>query len=299
MRRLKLRDDRGGVLILTVLVMVMLLGAVALATDGSALVVAKRSAQNSADAAALALAQDCMRPGGTCPSSSSPYLRSGQTSSVSTGAGSVTVKVDERVNYNFATVLGRSGDTVTRSATARWGALTTATAPFPITISTCAFTGMSFDVKVTLHSYDVPGCATGSGQFGFIQGGCTNQTVSVGNVLPGTTGNNLIGTGCTEASMNALLNTDVLVPVWTPPYSGGFPITAYAVFRLTGWSTNGNSAGGTLLKQCDASQDGGVDDHQNMPCIRGYFKGFATQSGGTTGGTCNTNLFACYVYLDR
>ena len=74
---------------------------------------------------------------------------------------------------------------------------------------------------------------------------------------------------------------------------------AYAVFRLTGWSTNGNSAGGTLRKQCDASQDGGVDDHQNFPCIRGYFTGFATQTGGTTGGTCNANLYACYVYLDR
>ena len=74
MRRLKLHDDRGSVLILTVLVMVMLMGAVALATDGSALVVAKRSAQNSADAAALALAQDCIRPGGSCQSSPSPYF---------------------------------------------------------------------------------------------------------------------------------------------------------------------------------------------------------------------------------
>ena len=113
--------------------------------------------------------------------------------------------------------------------------------------------------------------------------GCTTQTIQAGQYLPGTTGNNLTGTGCTEASLNALLGTDVLIPVWDVNVgtgsNGSYHITTYALFRLTGWNTNGGSNhGGTLNAMCDSSGDGGTDEHVNKPCVRGFFKGFTTQT---------------------
>jgi hypothetical protein len=217
------------------------------------------------------------------------------------------VTVNKTVNYSLAQILGKSSDDVHRSATAKWGALGSSTGLFPITIGTCAFT-MAFNVPVTLHSYAVPGCPNPSGQFGFIAGGCNSQTIVAGQNIPGTTGNNLLGTGCTEASLNALLGTDVLIPVWDTAAGTGsnatYHVLAYAIFRLTGWSTQGNNAAGTLKKQCDATADGDpvlpAAADKNKPCVRGVFKGFTTQTGTVvTGLACRDNILACYVYLDH
>ena len=138
---------------------------------------------------------------------------------------------------------------------------------FPITVGSCSFTGLAQNVKVTLHSYAVPGCSAPSGNFGFVTNGCTNtQTVVVGNNIPGTTGNNLGGTGCSD--LNSYLGQDVLIPVWDTQSGGSsggtYHVMAFALFHLTGWSTNGNSAAGTLKKQCDASTDGGVEDEREQ-----------------------------------
>jgi Flp pilus assembly protein TadG len=305
MRRVA-HDDRGAAAIILVLCMGVLLVAMALSVDVGSAVAGHRSAQNSADASALAVATDCSRTGAV--SSAAPYLKTGQVAQLPSdcGGGSVTVKVTKTQDYTAGKVAGLDNYNVSGSATAKWGALGSQTGTFPITISTCAFT-IAFNVKVTLHSHNTAGCSNPAGQFGFIQGGCTNQTIVAGQNLSGTTGNNLVGTGCTEASLNALLGKDVLVPVWDTATGTGagaqYHILAYAVFNLTGWSTNGNNAGtppSSLKKQCDASADGGLNEHDNTPCIRGVFKGFTTQSGTVVPGlTCNNNLLACQVYLDH
>jgi hypothetical protein len=105
------------------------------------------------------------------------------------------------------------------------------------------------------------------------------------------------------------LNTDILVPVWNSQAGTGsgatYHVLAYAIFRLTGWSTNGGSNhGGTLQAQCDGTADGdpvlpaGTD--KNKPCIRGIFKGFTTQTGTIVPGlSCKDNILACFVYLDH
>ena len=50
---------------------------------------------------------------------------------------------------------------------------------------------------------------------------------------------------------------------------------------------------------CDATGMGEPPTAPQNPCIHGLFRGFATQSGGTERCPCDTNLFVCYVYLDR
>jgi Flp pilus assembly protein TadG len=305
MRRLTQRDDQGVVGVIVAVSLAFMLAGMAFAVDVGVARAATTSVQNSADAAALAIATDCARVG--TPSSPAPYLKPGQTAPTpSCGGGAVTVTVSQIKDYTFGKILGLGNYTKTRSATAKWGALGSATGTFPITISTCAFT-IQFNVKVTLHSHDTAGCANPAGQFGFINGGCANQTVVAGQTLAGTTGNNLNGTGCTEASLNALLGKDVLVPVWDTATGSGagarYHVLAYAIFHLTGWSTNGNSFGAppsTLGKQCDATADGGTNDKDNTPCIRGVFKGFTTQSGTLVPGLpCKDNILACLVYLDH
>jgi hypothetical protein len=299
-------DDGLMAITVTVLAVVMFV-MVAFSVDVGSAAAITQSAQNSADAAALAVATDCARTGN--PSSVAPYLTNGQVPATMVpgcGNGAVTVSVSRTMSWTFGKLVGLTTYTQTRKAIANWGALASSTGTlFPITIGTCAFTS-AFNVKITLHSHSVAGCSNPSGQFGFIQGGCTSQpqTIVAGQWLPGTTGNNLNGTGCTEASLNAMLNTDVLVPVWDSQTGQGsgaqYHILAYAVFHLTGWSTNGNSygVGGTLGKQCDSSGDGGTNEHDNTPCIRGVFKGYSTQTGKIVPGvTCEDNILACVVYL--
>jgi hypothetical protein len=309
MRRMKQQDDRGVATIAVICVLTVMLGVAAVALDGGKIIMARRSAQNSADAAALAIATDCSRTGS--PSSPAPYLKVSYGESAATpgcGGGTVTVTVNKTVHYSLAQVLGKTSDLVHRSATAKWGALGSSTGLFPLTIGTCAFTS-AFNVKITLHSYAVPGCPNPSGQFGFISNGCNNQTVVAGQDLPGTTGNNLVGTGCNEASLQALLGKEILVPVWNSQAGTGsnatYHVLAYAIFLLTGWSTNGGSNhGGTLQAQCDGTADGDpvlpAGPDKNKPCIRGIFKGFTTQTGTIVPGlACKDNILACFVYLDH
>jgi Flp pilus assembly protein TadG len=304
------KHDEDGLMAITVTVLATVMFVmIAFSVDIGSAVAITRSAQNSADAAALAVATDCSRTGS--PSSVAPFLTNGQVPATmvpacnSGGTGAVTVTVSRTNDWTFGKLVGLTTYTKSRSGTAKWGALGSSTGLFPITISTCAFT-IQFNIKVTLHSHNAAGCSNPAGQFGFINGGCVNQTIVAGQTLPGTTGNNLNGTGCTEASLNALLNTDVLVPVWDTATGQGssarYHILAYAVFHLTGWSTNGNSygVGGTLGKQCDSSGDGGTNEHDNTPCVRGIFKGFSTQTGTVVPGlACKDNILACFVYLDH
>ena len=93
MRRLRThRDDRGVATIAVICVLVVMLGVAAVALDGGKLIMARRSAQNSADAAALAIATDCSRTGS--PSSPAPYIKVSYGESAATpscGGGIVTV----------------------------------------------------------------------------------------------------------------------------------------------------------------------------------------------------------------
>jgi Putative Flp pilus-assembly TadE/G-like len=311
------RGDQGVVTLVVVGLVAGLLVAMACAVDLGRYVVASWSAQNSADATVLAVATDCARTGSPITDYSRYYKDSQSINTPVCGSGETTITVTKPVSDGLLLNLSkRTEPGLQRTATAKWGTLTGSTGTFPISVAYCAVQNLMYGQKVTLHSYDTPACTTGQGQFGWIQDGCdSSQHVTVGDTLPGTTGNNAVGTGCGagpdysgpgggkdlcvdgSSPPKCFLGTEVLVPVWdtaTHTFPGDYPIIGYAVFLLTGWSDNGNNSGGSLKKQCDASADGGDDEHVNKPCIRGTFIRFVTQNGTTGPGP---NFGAQVVYL--
>lgn len=297
------RDDEGAVLVFVTIGMTALLLMAAFALDVGQLLTHRERAQNSADAQALAVALNCAN--GLAMNNKLPALKTGQTETfdISSCAGQSQVQASVFRTAAFSFMPGSA--TVAGRATAQWGALGSDTGVFPITVGSCSFAGLAENVKITLHSYAVPGCGTPSGNFGFVANGCTNtQTVVVGNNIQGTTGNNIGGTGCSD--LNSYIGQDVLIPVWNTESGSGsggqYHVMAFALFHLTGWSTNGNNAGGTLKKQCNAASDGGTNDNVNMPCIRGWFEGYTTQGavivpGLACGPTSSNPLLTCLVLL--
>jgi hypothetical protein len=312
MRRLN-RDDQGITIPLVAVAMLSLILFASLALDIGQLVGHRKLAQDSADTQALAAAVNCAL-GQSYDTAPMPPLKSGQSVVFSTvpcdyTKGEITATVDKTVTYQFTP----GSPTAEGKATAAWGALGYQVGVFPITVGNCSFTGLTLNKPVTLHSYNVPGCPNPSGNFGFISNGCDGLTVVVGDAvkgqLPGTTGNNLTGTDC-NGSLDQFLGHDVLVPVWDvnsgTGSNGSYHIISFALFTVTGWSTNGgNNHGGTLNAMCDGTADGDpflpAPADQNKPCIRGYFKGFTANTGSVVPGMqCGAaTLLACRVYLTQ
>ncbi len=303
MRRLTHHDDRGIAAIFVVLMMPLLVLFGALVFDGGRAYLARRQTQNAADAGALAKATDCAL--GRPTTIFTAYETNGAllSNAPTCGTGTTTVSMSRNIAFMFSS----GGGDVTRSATAKWNILTTATGVFPLTIATCAFTGLSFGQKVTFRARNFGGCSNPSGQFGWTDINCSapsTVTVGAGFGIDGTTGNT--PKSCTDVQLDAFVGKDLLVPVWDPNLTGcgrTYCLTTFALFRLTGWSGNGAAHYGappsTLTKQCNASADGDLNYADNTPCIRGYFVEFTTQSGGYGSGGCNTAaaLFACRIYL--
>ncbi len=166
------RDDAGATIVLVSLMMVVLLGMGALVVDVGQLYAERRELQNGADAAALAVAQDCA--GGDCRDEtttadtyaddnahdgkaavdevcgSGPGLTPCATPTANVPA-SDWVKVttvtpdDDKVDFVFAPILGHDAGTVDATAVAAWGAVGRATT-LPLTFSECEYAELGGDV---------------------------------------------------------------------------------------------------------------------------------------------------------
>ena len=171
MRRLTPRDDDGATLVLVAMCMTVILGMAALVIDVGAVVQERRTLQNGADAAAMAVALDCGR--GSCDPSGSnataTALTYGQAndrdgrSSVTDVCGTlaplagcspapagvtgdyvrVTLSTSTAdggfLRFRLAPAAGgRSSATVQRSAVAKWGKLGSSTS-LPLTVALCVF----------------------------------------------------------------------------------------------------------------------------------------------------------------
>lgn len=160
MRRLKdeLNDERGAVAVTTAIFMVVLLGIAALVVDIGALFYERAQLKNGADAAALAVAQNCAA--GNCDGDFTALAVSlaGQNAAdglsdaavtVSPTTGTVTVNTTTSTPDGlglamvFAPVLGLDDSaTVTTRSTARWSTPAAGSAVLPIAISWCQFANM-------------------------------------------------------------------------------------------------------------------------------------------------------------
>src|SRR5436190_21325712 len=100
MRRLTQRDDRGVATLAVIVLMPLIFALAAIAIDGGGLIMERRSAQHSADAAALGVARSCVQDA-TPSLALGPYINgnspTNQTASITAGScasRSITVKVD-------------------------------------------------------------------------------------------------------------------------------------------------------------------------------------------------------------
>lgn len=157
MRRLR-NDDRGASLVFVAVTLVVLIGMVAFAVDAGALYTERRELQNGADAAALAVAENCALGAAPCTStygkSTASLYAEANTRDGAAGIDDVTIdQVAQTVSIVtstvdgasgstvlapfFAQVLGFEGTTVRARATAGWGYPASLRATMPIIISEC------------------------------------------------------------------------------------------------------------------------------------------------------------------
>jgi len=149
------RNEGGAVLVFVAIGMVMLIGFVAITVDFGRIYSERRELQNGADAAALAVAQDCAL--GNCAGGYDPYpvaeqyadanasdgLASVDDIGLDLGAQQVRVKAitedpggDNFFDMTFAKILGYDGLTVGADATVAWGA-PKGGATLPLIFSVC------------------------------------------------------------------------------------------------------------------------------------------------------------------
>ncbi len=168
----RMRGDEGAVAVLVAILSLVLFGFAALVVDAGALYVERRELQNGADAASLAIAQDCAAgecgiPAQTAQSYADSNSRDGDGAYVQdvcgagapelapcsdvpadsvAGAGFVSVKTqtgDENAPGVVPPVLGRAldpsygGTTVHARAVANWGSPEAMTSALPFAFSNC------------------------------------------------------------------------------------------------------------------------------------------------------------------
>jgi Flp pilus assembly protein TadG len=253
--RSRLAEDQGAVAVIVALMMTVLLGFVAISVDVGSLYSERRQLQNGADAAALALA--CHRGTPTAMTTTATgYLtanvqdgRAAATVTTTTD-GQVTVTAESRnaqgtaaLPLSFAPALGIGSAVV--SATG--GGVPTGTQEY----------------TVILPKKDDTSCSGTSGNpvpggFGWL------QTDGTGCEVDSTIGTELISNPGNHPSCNNVLiaqnaGTTVTIPIYDHiGPGGGYVVSGYAAFRLTGYYFAGQYA---LNSPCS-----GADR-----CIRGYF----------------------------
>jgi hypothetical protein len=301
MRRLTLpdRDDRGVATIVFILVMGALFTAAGLAIDVSHHVFEVRAAQNSADATALAVATDCARSGSPL-ADYSIYRKPGQTINAPVcGTGETTITVTKNVNAGL--LLDSDAHTVSRSATAKWGGIGTAST-VPIVIANCEFSQALLDGTTDIVLYlDDPkpqsGCSSLPGGFSQLLDDNCAVTITAGGTAAGDPGGDIMKViPCITNATSPVLPHDVLIPMYDAAACqssgcnghGPYPILGFSMFHVTGYSFNGNRSAGTLGNKCP-------DNSRGKYCIRGDFIRFVT-SQGSPGPSTDYGVYQVYLF---
>jgi Flp pilus assembly protein TadG len=292
------RDDRGVATIFLILAITFIFVGAGFAIDVGQYVVHARSAQNSADATALAVATDCALTGAPI-ADYSPYRKSGQTITTPTcggGEASITVTKDVEGLFLPKTTAGA----VDRSASARWGTLSEATT-LPIVIALCEWE--KFPVRtatdIIIHLPDTKkqtGCASGPGGFGQLDDDDDGDPCTVHIEVPGMASGEPGNAFRDIIPCVSTLPAEILIPIFNDeecPEKGCqgnklYPIVGFAVFRMTGYSFQQGAAGSLGKNDCDKEI--------GKNCIRGDFI-TTTTSQGTPGPS--TDFGAYQVYLSR
>jgi len=281
----RLSDERGATATVFALLLVPMLGFAAIAVDIGALYAERARLQVAADAAAIAVAQDCSR--GACgdmlataramvvandgdATAAQPVLDSDPLS--------VTVTGRTPVQHWFAPVLGFDSTAVTASATVGWGGPSEGPAVVPLTFSWCEFAQQtggglpSGTVVRTIYftkTSNTTGCTGPSnnvvpGGFAYLTtdpGRCA-ATTRLGGQWMSDTGNS-VPSACSTADFSRWIGRTVLLPLFDQSGASGsnawYRVYGYAAFKLTGYALGGQYA--TSPKPCSG----------NERCVSGYF----------------------------
>ncbi|WP_104524021.1 pilus assembly protein TadG-related protein [Blastococcus atacamensis] len=287
----RLARQDGAAAVLVSLLLVPVLGFAAIAVDVGALYAERARLQVAADAAAIAVAQDCAR--GNCGDmlatatalllANDPEGTAGQPV-LGTDPISVTVTGSTPKDHWFAPIIGHESTGVSATATVGWGSPTGGTAMLPLAFSWCSFekqTGGGLPSATTLQviklsKSDGTTCTGPSGNaipggFGFVKtdaGGC-EATSSVDEPLQSDPGESP-PQGCDAADFAALVGDTVLMPIYEryggTGTSGWYEVYGYAAFHLIGYHFTGQFK--TEPKPCNG----------NERCVSGYFTRFVELS---------------------
>jgi hypothetical protein len=220
--------------------MVPLLGFVALSVDVSATYAERQQLQNGADAAAMAIAQDCAyqdcgEPQETAQAFALDNSNDGEAvADVNPiplpSTGRVTVTNEGVREHWFAPVLGVNTTNISTTARAGWGAPTGGIAGLPLVFSWCEFeiqTGGGIPSSTKEHTINLPKhsgaeCNGPSdnpvpGGFGWVDGDIEdgelvcNVTSEIGERLSSDPGKNV---PCSASELAALQGKTVLLPIY-------------------------------------------------------------------------------------
>jgi Flp pilus assembly protein TadG len=284
-RFLRAEGERGAVAVLVCLLLVPLIGFAAIAVDIGALYAERARLQVAADAAALAVAQDCAR--GACGNMQATAdalvaANAGEATAappvLSSNPTSVTVTGRTPTEHWFAPVLGYDATTVSATATVTWGAPNAGTARLPLAFSWCEFsqqtggglpsgtTARTIRLTKTSGTTDCTGPSRNivPGGFGYLvtDPGSCRATGAVGGRSYSSTGNSP-PSSCSTSDFSALVGRTVLLPIFDEFGGTGsnawYRVYGYAAFRITGYALGGQFA--TSPKPCTG----------NDRCISGYF----------------------------
>ncbi len=268
-------DDSGVATIFVVIALPVLILFAALVLDGGRAFIARRETQNSADAAALAMATDCAMGLPTCVSGADTtagnYKRTTtQRSSITdenvvagypntycdTAAGLCKATMQQTIGFLFAP----GGGTVTRTGIAKWGGIRAASVPSPFTIAACEFSLDMLPATADVEFFfDDPnphdGCSSPTGGFSLLaatrdaQGDeCITTPVQEGPeewVIAGRGGtpHHKIA-DCLDKILDQPNPADrtILIPIYNDDLcagrcsgNGDYPIMAYAMVLLKGY----------------------------------------------------------------
>jgi Flp pilus assembly protein TadG len=285
-------DERGADAVTLALLLVPMLGFAAIAVDVGALYAERARLQVAADAAAIAVAQDCSR--GNCgdmlaTARAMVVANDGDASAaqpvLSSAPLSVTVTGSTPVQHWFAPVIGHDSTGVSATATVGWGGPSGGTAVLPLTFSWCEFAQQtggglpSGSVVRTIYftkTSHTTGCTGPShnivpGGFAYLDTDAAKcaATTGLGGQWFSSTGNS-VPSACSTADFSKWVGQTVLLPLFEESGATGsnawYRIYGYAAFKLTGYSLGGQYD--TSPKPCNG----------NERCVSGYFTRFVELS---------------------
>lgn len=265
-------SERGAAGVIVAVMMLVLIGAGAMAVDVGQIYAERAQLQNGADSGALAVARSC-KPGPCSSSLAGPLANSNSNDNASDAsvdlsvARQVTVTTSTRngssafLSKMFASALNTAPVTVGATATAAWGSPGSGPATLPITFAPC-----QFDINGGLHTILVHGsqtCVSDNPSGAAVPGGfewLTPDPGVCGTTVypddPATTG--LIDPYAkTDTGLNmpkeckpvieSYLNKVIFIPVFSSVTGTGsnakYYIKGFAAFLLAGYNFPGMSGG--------------------------------------------------------